>query len=453
MNRFVKKNMMLIIVVSLSSVAAIALLVWTAIEHSRMTAYINQVNKLRKDIGVLVSKKPAPVDENKPRIQQDIETYSKAADAIERAFNDPLLPALEQFIRVVQYNDPEKKAVRAISLPEFKELFFAAWDKVDSANVADQGITFKVFQQHFPNWRNAMNKFKEEAEKATTEPITDQSVDEVFLTALGVPRTMQGKPELLSRFMADFRYKLLDMLSNGKVTVGNVDAGNFSFRQQDVFQPEEYPLVARNWDIIGDIVSKIVEAKVKSLNGFYKRTVAGETVGDYQVYNFTFEVEGSLESIRKLVSLLDQAYLAGNRVYVVRAVFLYAAEDQAKQLFMPVSAASGTEGQNGEVGLMPPGMQQPGALQPGVMPGMPQPQLQGRGRGRRGNISRPMEIDRPQTEEEQRAQLEEARRKWLENEKKKPFYERMGYGNILVGANNDCQAQITVEYVILNKKQ
>ena len=124
MNRFVKKNMILIIVISLSSVAAIALLVWTAIEHSRMSAYINQVNKLREDIGVLVSKKPAPVDENKPRIRQDIETYSKAADAFVRAFNDPLLPALEDFIKVVRYWDAEKKANRPISLAEFKTLFF-----------------------------------------------------------------------------------------------------------------------------------------------------------------------------------------------------------------------------------------------------------------------------------------------------------------------------------------
>ena len=456
MNRFVKKNMILIIVISLSSVAAIALLVWTAIEHSRMSAYINQVNKLREDIGVLVSKKPAPVDENKPRIRQDIETYSKAADAIERAFNDPLLPALEEFIKVVRYRDPEKKANRPISLAEFKTLFFEEWNKVDAANVAQQGITFKVFQQRFPNWRDAMLEFKKLAEKATTEPITDQSVDEVFLTALGVPRTMQGKPELLSRFMTDYRYKLLDMLSAGKITVGNVEAGNFSFTQQDVFQPEEYPQVARNWDIIGDIVSKMVEAKVKSLNGFYKRTVAGEAVGDYQVYNFTFEVEGSLESIRKLVSLLDQSYLKGNRVYVVRAVFLYAVEDQAKLLFMPASAVPGMEGQNGEDGFMPPGMQPPGRpgmpdmRQPG-MPGMQQHQFQGRDRCRRGNIQRPMESDRQMTEEEQRAQLEEARKKWLEAEKKKPFYERIGYGNTLVGANSDCQAQITVEYVILNK--
>lgn len=193
MNRFVKKNMILIIVISLSSVAAIALLVWTAIEHSRMSAYINQVNKLREDIGVLVSKKPAPVDENKPRIRQDIETYSKAADAIERAFNDPLLPALEEFIKVVRYRDPEKKANRPISLAEFKTLFFEEWNKVDAANVAQQGITFKVFQQRFPNWRDAMLEFKKLAEKATTEPITDQSVDEVFLTALGVPADHAGQ--------------------------------------------------------------------------------------------------------------------------------------------------------------------------------------------------------------------------------------------------------------------
>lgn len=457
MNRFVKKNMTLIVVISLCLVAAVLLLVWIAIEHSRMTAYINQVNKLREEIGGLVAKKPAPVDENKPRIQQDIDTYSKAADTMERLFQDPLSPALEEFIKVLKYFDPEKKAVRAIALDEFKTLFFEEWSKVDAANVAQQGITFKVFQQRFPNWRDAMQQFKKVAENMTAEPITDQSLDEVFLTALGVPRTMQGNPDLLTRFMTDYRYKLLDMLSTGKVTVSTEEAGNFSFGQNEVFQPEEYPQVARNWDIIGDLVSKIVKSKVKSLNSFHRRNTSGETVGDYQVYNFTFEVEGSLESVRRLVRLLDQSYVKENRVYVVRAVFLYAVEDRAKLLFASDSSTQENNPFSTGEGILPPGLQQPGSSamrQPG-MPPMPQPQMPpmpGRGRGRRGAVPRMVEPERPMSDEQQQAQLEEARKKWLEEEKQKPFYERFGYGNKVIGVNNDCQAQITVEYIILNKK-
>ncbi len=438
MNRFVKNNLILLAVISLSVIVALGLLVMTIIEHAQMRNYSQQVTKLRDDIKNLVSKKPAPVDGNKPLIQEDITNYTKAAKAMERKFEDPLLPAMRKFISVVRYKNPETKQEEKVTLKKFKELFFESWNKVSDDQIAQKGIIYKQFQRNFPNWVQAMAEFRNEVSNATTEPITDQSIDEIFLGLVGVPRTMQGKPELLQQFMNGYRNKLLDLLANGKVNVSSVEATDFTFTQQDEIQSDQYPEVVRNWDIMGDIVTKIVEAQLSGLNSFHKRSINGESVGDYQVYNFTFEVEGSIENIRKLVALLDQAYMKGNRVYVVRGIFLYSKEDTAKLLFQPENPegndASGTiaksENRDEEDQDRP---------------------VRGR-RSRRRQMMREEEERRSEPNEEQRRKAEEERRLAEEADKRKPFHERRGYGTILVGANRDCQAQITVEYVVLKMK-
>ena len=94
MNRFVKNNLVLFIVLGVSVVVALALLVWTAIRYTQMTRYINETDKLRKQIGELIAKTPAPVDENKPRISADIDLYSKTAAGLQKRFGHPLDPAV-----------------------------------------------------------------------------------------------------------------------------------------------------------------------------------------------------------------------------------------------------------------------------------------------------------------------------------------------------------------------
>ena len=79
MKRFVKNNLVLIVVLSLSFIAAVVLLVWTALEHSEMSRYAAQLTKLRSDIKVLIDKTPAPVKENIPLIEVDQKSYAKAA--------------------------------------------------------------------------------------------------------------------------------------------------------------------------------------------------------------------------------------------------------------------------------------------------------------------------------------------------------------------------------------
>lgn len=446
MNRFVKNNLVLFIVLGLSVVVAVALLVWTAIRYAQMTRYINETDKLRKQIGELIAKTPAPVDDNKPRISADIDLYSKTAAGLQKHFGHPLDPAVDAFIKELKLTPREAKAEGApkkITLEWLKEQFHEGWDRIDASNSAQQGVFYKQFQRRFSNWTEALQEFRKVAENATTEPITEFNIDEIFLGAIGIPRTMQSRPENLTKFISDFRYKLLDMLA-GKVAVGP-NASLFSFEENAVYQPEEYPLVVRNWDIIGDIAQRISRSGVKELTAFRKRSLAGEESNGYQLYHFSFEVTGPIASIRKLIADIDNAYVS-NRVYLVRSVSLFALNDPAEALFSQES----TLPQDFIDSLMEQEARKSAAAAAASTTTPVAPQVRGR-RGRRQPVV-PMEAPN-RTElsaEELQARRAQVVKEFEESEKKKKYFERFGYGDTLIGGSDECRAVIDVDYIMQN---
>lgn len=446
MNRFVKNNLVLFIVLGLSVVVAVALLVWTAIRYAQMTRYINETDKLRKQIGELIAKTPAPVDDNKPRISADIDLYSKTAAGLQKHFGHPLDPAVDAFIKELKLTPREAKAEGApkkITLEWLKEQFHEGWDRIDASNSAQQGVFYKQFQRRFSNWTEALQEFRKVAENATTEPITEFNIDEIFLGAIGIPRTMQSRPENLTKFISDFRYKLLDMLA-GKVAVGP-NASLFSFEENAVYQPEEYPLVVRNWDIIGDIAQRISRSGVKELTAFRKRSLAGEESNGYQLYHFSFEVTGPIAGIRKLIADIDNAYVS-NRVYLVRSVSLFALNDPAEALFSQES----TLPQDFIDSLMEQEARKSAAAAAASTTTPVAPQVRGR-RGRRQPVV-PMEAPN-RTElsaEELQARRAQVVKEFEESEKKKKYFERFGYGDTLIGGSDECRAVIDVDYIMQN---
>lgn len=442
MNRFLKKNLILILVISVSFVAVCVLLVWTALEHSEMSKYSNEVSSLREKIQELINKNPAPVEGNLALIQKDVDTYNAAADRLEKIFAHPLTKALEQFVAKLEPKEGEKLTVEA-----FKQKFREGWDAIDATNVAQQGIFYKEFQQLFKNWDQAMLQFRKLAEEAMTEPISDFRMDEIFLSSLGVPRTMEGKLDKVRLFMRDYRDKLVDM-TEGKVALQN-DASYFSFDlEKEVYAPESIPKIAEQWDVIGDIVKRISESGVGALTKFSKRSISGEESGSYLIYHYSFEVTGKMEAIRKLTKLLDDGY-KDSRFYIVRSVFLYATADPAEVLFQP-------EEKLDEAALLQQLQQRPGMM-PRSPQGMMMPQPGGRTRRTRGgnNATMPPGMmpgggQQQMSEEEMLAEMERRRQAEIEADKKRPFWERRGYGDTLVGAEQDCRAIIDVDYVTYN---
>lgn len=428
MKRIIKNNMVLIVVLGASLVVTIGLLVWTAMEYIQMSNYIAQTARLRSDIATLIKKTPAPVEGNVPLIKTDTTLYAGAAEQLRRKFGHPFLPALEQFISVLRQKDGER-----ITLAKFREDFMAAWSKGD--RIAQKYSDYKSFQRGFRNWPEAMQAFRGAMEKATVEPITDNNIDEVFLTALGIPRQFDSRPENLQRFMAEYRRRLLE-ITQGKVLFETPEAANFSFpvtvsaaapvrdpRSTAPNPADEYPMIAQHWEILSDIVKRASESGIHSFISFRKRAVQPEKVGGFDVFHYSIELTGTMESIRKFVSLLDQAFQE-NRVYVVRSIFLYQDDEGAKKLLTP------------------------NEILPVLMPGIPDTgEFPGQPRRRRGAVQ-PESRPAGDSATELAAREAAARKAKEEEEKSLPYNLRTGYGEILIGKSNLCRAIIDVEYIM-----
>lgn len=420
MKRIIKNNLVLIVVLGASLIVTIGLLVWTTMDYIQMSRYIDQTGQLRSDIANLIKKKPAPVEGNVPLIETDMKLYSGAADRLRRMFGHPFEPAVDAFISTLRQTDGEK-----IALAKFKEDFLAEWNK--SERTAQKYSDYKSFQRRFRNWPDAMKAFREQMEKATAEPLTENNIDEVLLSAVGVPRRFDGKQENLQRYMAEFRRRLLEITRN-KIQFDSPEAANFSFDPTGTgYVVDDYPMIAQNWEILGDIVKRATQSGIRSFVSFRHRAIQPEKVGSFDVFHYSIEVTGTMESIRKFVALLDQAS-QDSRIYVVRSVFLYQDEDEAKALMEPAKI----------VPLAPLDFRHPREEAPG----------QPRGRRRPGALPG----FRPEMEENSAAiaaAREEAARKAREEEEKNlPYNRRTGYGKVLIGQTGLCRAIIDVEYVM-----
>lgn len=428
MKRIIKNNLVLIVVLGVCLVITIGLLVWTAMEYIQMSNYIAQTGQLRSDIAKLIRKVPAPVEGNIPLIKTDTTLYAGAADKLRRQFGHPFLPALEQFISILRQTDGER-----ISLAKFREDFMAEWSKGD--RTAQKYSDYKSFQRRFRNWPEAMQAFRSAVEKVTTEPVNDNSIDEVFLSSLGVPRQFDARPDNLQRFMAEYRRRLLE-ITRDKVFFETPEAANFSFTiagtgaatgaGQTAYLAENYPMIAQHWEILGDIVKRATDSGINSFVSFRKRAIVPEKVGGFDVFHYSIEITGTMASIRKFVNLLDQAFQE-NRVYVVRSIFLYQDDDGARKLLTP----------NAILPVLLPGMA-------GGAGDLSNPEF---GRRRRRPTFRP-EGDASAADLAAREETARRAKAAAEEEKMLPYHRRSGYGEKLIGKSDLCRAIIDVEYIM-----
>lgn len=249
-------------------------------------------------------------------------------------------------------------------------------------------------------------------------------------------RRFDNKPENLQRFMAENRRRMLEMTKD-KILFETPEAANFSFvlpatsgsgnfDMRSDYLPDDYPMIAQHWEILSDFVKRASESGIHSFVSFRKRAIQPEKVGSFDVFHYSIEVTGTMESIRKLVAILDQAFHE-NRVYVVRSIFLYQDDDGARTLLTPDE------------------------IVPIVLPGMTAPQMGNSpmtpGRRRRGMPQNYMP-EGQMSAAEQAAQAAALRKQQEEEEKNLPYNLRSGYGETLIGKSGLCRAIIDVEYIM-----
>ena len=427
MKRFIKDNLVLLIVLSVAVIISLALLVLVVIEHSRMYNYFQQAEELRNQIGELIQQKPAPVKGNIKPIEEETALYRKNTAQLQQFFGKVKEPALEAFA-----------ATLGVKLPEFLEKFRAAWEEdTNRTALGGRDRFYQRFKRDYPKWNQAVEAFRKEFQKVTAEPLSSSNVDEVLMTALGVQRNMENSPENCLRYMWSMRSRMVDLFAENKVELQG-EAASFGFDYKNPPLPEMVPDIVRNWQVIGDLATRIAKSGVNALYSFYIRNMASERVGDYVIYHYTFGVAGDLNKIRAFVKALHEA-TREHRMYIVRSVFLYADSDGAQNVFQERAAEAerlrleleglntGTDAASG----MPPEMGGPG-----MMPGMRNPMM-------------PPEMMAGPEDPSQAQQPVKTLAQIREEIQKLPYDKRPGYGRKLFGGSPNCEAVFDVEYVAL----
>ena len=456
--RFVKNNIGLLLVVSVCAVIAAGLLIFTLIEYVRMYDYISKIEDFRKQIEKIIKQKPAPVDGNRALLQHDIDLYSKVAKQLQMHFGHPMQPAIDAFFAVLRPNKnafgddtPEK-----ITVERFLEEFRKGWDPIDQRDYAQkQYFLNNEFRPKFSNWAQAQREFIKAAQPFTFEELTPNNADEVLLSLLGVPRSLNGDGDRLLRILSGSRERLLRnigdklQLSTVAMGLGLLSGGGEDNASSSTFKSDDFPVVLTHVDIICDLLARIKDTGIRMVydirirrggeggggdggeggdkGGNWQEGI--ESVGNYRVYHYQLEVSGSMEAIRSMVATLDNAF-ADRRVYIVKSVFLYAEENGAANLF-EIAPKEGEEAKNmnmGNAGNDKSKMRRRRSRQADE------------GEDDGGGVQNDQDFER-------RRRMEDAIRRYREEQERLPYERRDGYGETLIGAGDSYRAVIDVEYV------
>ena len=82
MNRFVRNNLLLIVVIACSCVAAVVLLVFSLIRYIGMTDCMKEIADISRQVKTLGAKNPSPHDDNRKPLEENAAIFNRVADEL-----------------------------------------------------------------------------------------------------------------------------------------------------------------------------------------------------------------------------------------------------------------------------------------------------------------------------------------------------------------------------------
>ena len=312
MNYFIKKNIIFVIVCSITLIASIFLIYLDLAKHSEIVAANEVTLKNQQDHDNAYRKGNKPVELNIEMIKKDTETLRKKTEELQRIFGKPYRKAMQNFAKNLNYSENELYAI-------FKELY----QNPDEPNKTAENLVSKLFKKMEEDKtknltkekiEDALHKFIAEVQKNTVEDLTYESGRAILASALGLQRNMNAAMThvYLTQMQNNF-YK--QRLIPGVRTLQEVQDFTFNQFTQTLPSGDAIPDILNTMPIFEDIFFRMKNAKLTSVDKF-SRSKPVKLSDKYDSYEFKMDITGSLESIRTFINDLQNAYLA-NRVYVI----------------------------------------------------------------------------------------------------------------------------------------
>jgi len=316
---FVKKNVVLVVVLVLTGLISLYLIYMDVIKHSEVIKANRDIENLKDQISELNKKKPAPLAANLEMIKKDTSILKEKSQELQRMFGKPFRAALIKFAEALGITEQELVA-------KYKD-FCVKNPKLDKSALVD------AFIKSLPEDKGqaAVQAFKKAAQERTLEIIADVNFKDLFLQAVGYPRSMT--PTICK----DYIFRMQELFySNYKplVTPENVSKLTFDYNTR-VPPLEEVQAIIRHLQLYEDLFARMRQADLSqvlnverlSLNGIH----GDEVSRDYLKFSYRVRVVAEMPKLREFINLLQDAY-KDNRVYVIRDISLQSVTDEAVKM-------------------------------------------------------------------------------------------------------------------------
>ena len=349
MKEILKKNIVLIVALTVALLISCVLLSFVFITISQGKVADKKVNDLKSEIQDLSSKKPAPIDENLKNIKSDIEQIKQKTYELQKIFGNPYRKAFKQFLIPLQIDEQnfltewkkyqQKNDKKSINIAQTFEDFLNTFP-VDKINLALTAF-IKTLNEDF------LVKVKSSIDSGPDDFLTINAID-YLLEYLGYSRRVT--PEDCVDYVAKVQKAILSFLELNHLNSTFGQKKSFLFSELDRVPSQDLtPYIMKHCRFFDDFFKRLALSKVNSIELLQKKNgIEGEKFDNYLILKYEVNFTGSLVSIRDFLNSLQKAALEDYRVYVVKTLtfnklFIEINAQQPTDKSKPTSSSSGID--------------------------------------------------------------------------------------------------------------
>jgi len=332
----IKKNILLVIVLSITIIVAATMIFFVIQATGKMEAASSSVTTLQQEINSLNQEKPAPLQENLERINNDYKQIKNKVKEILPIFGTPYHKALQLFAKELGKTTDEIKE-------EWRKFY-----RKEKRGGGNRTLIFVKFKGKFKadEIKKAIQVFTDTVNSKSFEKIDETNINGALMEALGLPRKMD---EISCKtYIRNMQLNLFDYMKkapeggNPFIFKDN-NAEKFSFEkyEESMPRPDEVPYIFKHWKMIEDLFVRMKLSRVAYLDTIVRDNgLKGQIVSQkYLIFAYTMKIKGPLGAIRTFLNSMMGAYKE-NKVYIIKSITLET-NDEAAAILGGTSTGNG----------------------------------------------------------------------------------------------------------------
>lgn len=311
-----KKNIIFVIVCSLTLIASIYLIYMDFTKQSEVMTANEEAQKNSEESAAAYKSGNKPVEQNVEMIHADTEKLKLKTTALQRIFGKPYRKALIAFAATIKSSEDEL-------YEKFSALFNDEKEKVKTAETLVPKLLESLQKEKNiskAEMETAFKKFIADVQTETVEELTYYTGYSILGAALGLQRTMSAS--MAHVYLTQSQKKINDQrLIPGVTKLSTVQDFTFNQFVQTFPSGDAILDILYTMPIYEDIFNRMKKARLIQVDSFSRISVV-KLSEKYTVYSFKTRVYGPMDSIREFVNSLQNAY-KDNRVYVTTWISIF----------------------------------------------------------------------------------------------------------------------------------